>query len=400
MSSSTSRRLRVVALLAVAGILFAACGNNKDDNKSTSGTSSGGKQTVALAFVGPLTGDNANLGINVRDGMRVAIEEQNAKSTKYTYVLKPFDTQGDPAQAPGQADKYIPDQQVLGVVGPTFSGETKAVLPKLQEANLVMISASATNPDLPTTIPNDTVFHRVIPNDAVQGKGVADYVYKTLKAKKVFLIHDNSAYGKGLWDSTLAALKENNVDTSQTDTIQPGGTDYSAAVNKVVQAKPDVVFYGGYYSDAGRLKKQLADAKVTAKFVSGDGSLDPGFITASGAPGGEGALITCPCKLATADAGGALGSFATKYKQVIGKDPGTYSTEGYDAANILMNGIEAGNNSRTKLLDYVEKLTPYDGLSKKIDLEPSGDVKGGDVFVYQVKSGKLTELGTTTELAK
>jgi branched-chain amino acid transport system substrate-binding protein len=400
MSRSTSWRWRLLALLAAAAILFAACGNDDDDNEGGGGGGGAQKTTVVIAFVGPLTGPNANLGINVRDGMRVAIEEQNAKSDKYTFVLKPFDTQGSGDQAPGQAAKYIPDNEIVGIVGPTFSGETKAVLPQLQEAKLVMISASATNPDLPSVVAGQTIFHRVIPDDALQGSGVAAYVNKTLKAKKVFLIHDNTEYGKGLWETTLKSLKDANVDTSQTDAIQPGGTDYSAAVNKVKAAKPDVVFYGGYYSDAGRLKKQLSDAGVTAKFVSGDGSLDPGFITASGAAGGEGALITCPCKLATSDAGGALGSFATKYKQVIGKDPGTYSTEGYDAANILMKGVEAGNTTRAKLLDYVENLSPYDGLSKKIEFEANGNVKGGDVFVYEVKSGKLVELGTTTDLAK
>jgi branched-chain amino acid transport system substrate-binding protein len=134
--------------------------------------------------------------------------------------------------------------------------------------------------------------------------------------------------------------------------------------------------------------------------VSGDGALDPGFIDKSGAADGEGALITCPCKLATADAGGALGAFATKYKSVVGKDAGTYSSEGYDAANILIKGVEAGNTDRAKLLAYVESLTPYVGLSKTIEFEPNGNVKGGDVFVYEVKGGKLTELGTTTALAK
>nr|MBA3655443.1 branched-chain amino acid ABC transporter substrate-binding protein [Actinomycetota bacterium] len=193
---------------------------------------------------------------------------------------------------------------------------------------------------------------------------------------------------------------DQGVQTVLTDFIDPKSNDYSIAVNKVKAAKPELVFYGGYYNEAGRFKKQLADAKVPAKFMSGDGALDPGFIVSSGAAGGEGAIITCPCKLATVDAGGPLGAFATKYKSVIGKDPGTYSSEGYDAANILINGVEAGNTSRAKLLKYVESLSPYDGLSKKIDFEANGNVKGGSVFVYEVKNGKLTELGTTTDLTK
>ena len=122
----------------------------------------------------------------------------------------------------------------------------------------------------------------------------------------------------------------------------------------------------------------------------------------SGAAGGEGALITCPCKLATTDAGGDLGKFATDYKSQWNKDAGTYSSEGYDTANILIKGVEAGNTTRAKLLDYVNTLqnTAYAGISKSIQFETSGNVKSGDVFVYEVKGGKLELLGSAVNLTK
>ncbi len=394
-----SRWSRAAAVFFAASMVLAACGDSNESGSGSGDSGAGDKKTVAIAFVGPLTGDNANLGINIRDGMKVALEEWNAKSTKYTYEMKEFDTQGSPAQAPGQKDKYIPDESIIGIVGPTFSGETKAVLPDLDQAGLVMVSASCTNVDLPNVVPNTKVFHRIIPDDGVQAKGVTDYVLKSIKPKKVALIHDNSEYGKGLWEGVVALLKEGGVDTSTTDAIDPTGQDYSAAVNKVRAAKVDMIFYGGYYNEAGRFKKQLTDAGVTAKFISGDGSLDPGFVTSSGAAGGEGALLTCPCRLATPELGGKGGAYATKYKEVIKRDPGTYSSEGYDAINILIQGIEAGNDTRPKLLDYVETLDSFDGVSKTIQFEENGNVKAGEVFVYEVKGGKITELGKTSELA-
>ena len=396
-----SRWSRWAALMMVSTLVLAACGGDEDNQTSTGGETSGGdKKTVAIGFVGPLTGDNANLGINIRDGMRVAVEEWNEKSTKYTYEIKEFDTQGLPDQAPGQAARYIPDESIIGIVGPTFSGETKAVLPELDQAGLVMVSASCTNVDLPNVVAGSKVFHRVIPDDGVQAKGVTEYVLKSIKPKKVALIHDNSEYGKGLWEGVVTLLKEGGVDASTTDAIDPKGQDYSAAVNKVRAAKVDMIFYGGYYNEAGRFKKQLTDAGVTAKFISGDGSLDPGFVTSSGAAGGEGALLTCPCRLATPELEGKGGEYATKYKEVVNRDPGTYSSEGYDAINILIQGIEAGNDTRPKLLEYVETLDSFDGVSKTIQFEDNGNVKAGDVFVYEVKGGKITELGKTSELAQ
>jgi len=231
---------------------------------------------------------------------------------------------------------------------------------------------------------------------------VSDYVIAKIKPKAIALIHDNSDYGKGLWEGVLKNLDTAGIKATVTDAVQPGGTDYSAAVNKVKAGNVDMVFYGGYYSDAGRLKKQLTDAGVKATFISGDGSLDPGFIVSSGASGGEGALITCPCKLATADAGGDLGKFATNYKTQENKDPGTYSSEGFDTANILIKGVDAGNTTRAKLLDYVNTLqnTPYTGISKTIQFQTSGNVQKGDVFVYEVKGGKLTLLGSAVDLTK
>jgi branched-chain amino acid transport system substrate-binding protein len=389
-----------IALLVSLVVLGACGGGGGTKNKASEGGSTNGKKTVALGFVGPLTGDSANLGVNIRDGAKVAIDEWNKKGGPITYQLKEFDTQGDPAQAPTQKDRYIPDSSVLGIVGPAFSGETKAVLPDLEQAGLVMISASATNAALPTVVPNSKVFHRIIADDDVQAQGVSDYVIKVIKPKKVALINDNTEYGKGLWEGVVKLLTAAKIDTTTTDSVDPKSQDFSAAVNKVKAAKVDMVFYGGYYSEAGRLKKQLTDAGVKAKFISGDGSLDPGFVTSSGAAGGEGALLTCPCRLATPDLPGKAGEFAKNYKALNGRDPGTYSSEGYDAASMLIAGIEAGNDTRAKLLSYVDTLTSFDGVSKTIEFAPNGNIKAGDVFVYEVKGGKLTELGRTSELAK
>ena len=397
------RLWRVIPILLTATMVMAACGDDDEDTATegatTTAASGGDKKQVAIAYVGPLTGDNANLGVNARNGVKTAFAEANEKSDTYEFVLKEFDTQGLPDQAPGQADKYIPDQEIIGVVGPVFSGETKAVLGSLQEANLVMVSPSATNVELPNVVPNGKVFHRIIPDDGVQAKGLTDYVLAKLKPKKVALIHDNTEYGKGLWEGVLKLLNAGGVDASLTDAIDPKSQDYSAAVNKVKAGDVDMVFYGGYYNEAGRFKKQLADAGVDATFISGDGSLDPGFIVSSGAAGGEGALLTCPCRLATADIEGAPGEFATRYKEVIGKDPGTYSAEGYDAANILIMGVEEGNDTREKLLTYIESFDSHEGISKTIEFEENGNVKAGDVFVYEVKGGKIVELGKTSELA-
>jgi branched-chain amino acid transport system substrate-binding protein len=156
------------------------------------------------------------------------------------------------------------------------------------------------------------------------------------------------------------------------------------------------VFFGGYYEDAGRFKKALADADVSATFISGDGALDAGFVSAAGAAA-EGAILSCPCYFASEASPGAIGEFARAYEELNGTVPGTYSTEGYDAATILMTGIAEGNTDRPSLLDYVEGLTLVDyAISKTVEFEENGNIKAQGIYVFTVKDGEIV-LDTATD---
>jgi len=393
MKRSRFRLAGLLAVLLLVALGFAGCGDDEETPTNAGGDDGGAKKAVTLAYVGPLTGEAANLGINIRNGAKTAIEEYNKKADgKYTITLKEFDTEGDPAKATTVKDQYIADTSIIGIIGPAFSGETKAVIPELQAAGLVMISASATNKDLPTIVAGSTVFHRVIADDTFQGKGIGEYIVDKLSAKSLVVIDDNSEYGKGLADDTIKAVQAKGGKAAKRVSLDPKAADFSAAVNDAKSATPDVIFYSGYYQEAGRLKKQLTDAGVTAKFISGDGSLDPGFIEAAGAAAAEGALLSCPCNLATETSTGKLGDFYKSYIAVNGgKGPGTYSPEAYDVANIFIKGIEAGNTDRAGLLNFVEKdLGTYEGISKTVEFEDNGNIKTPQLFVFVVKGGKIT----------
>jgi branched-chain amino acid transport system substrate-binding protein len=394
MSRVTRTSAGVLATLIVAALVLVGCG--KSSKSSTS--SSGSTKSTNIGFVGALTGDNANLGVNIRDGVKLAIDEANAQPG-VKIGLKEFDTAGDPAQASTIKDRFIGDNSVIGLVGPAFSGETKAVLPSLQAAGLPMISSSATNAALPSVVPNETVFHRTIADDALQGSGVASYLAKNVKPKAAAFINDNSEYGKGLADEAQKQAAAQGVKVADTDTVDPKAQDFSAVVNKIKSSGADAVFYGGYYAEAGRLRKQLVDAGVTGTFISGDGSLDPGFIKAAGPQAAENATLTCPCNLALSTSTGALKDFYDRFKSKVGREPGLYSPEAYDAAKILINGIRAGNTTRAKLLDYLNHgVGTYQGVSKTIQFAPNGNLVSREFFVFTVKGGQLASL-TQIEVA-
>jgi branched-chain amino acid transport system substrate-binding protein len=368
----SSRTWTVATTIAVLGLTLAACGSTDDGDGN-----SGGSCDSSIAFLGPQTGPYANLGLNITNGVKVALDDFKKSNPDCNVTFKAFDSQGDPEKATPLAQQIISDDQYVGVVGPTFSGESDATGPAFSQAGLVTVSASATSPALTTH--GWKTFHRVLGNDDTQAPADAKYIKDTLKASKVFVVDDASDYGKGLAEGVKSALGSLVTDT---DEVQQKQTDFSATVTKVVAADPDVLFYGGYYAEAGLLAKQLKTGGYDGIFMSGDGSDDPGFITAAGADAAEGAILTCPCAPAPDD-------FTTNYKAVNGgAEPGTYSAEGYDAAMVLLSGLAAGNTDRASLLDWVNNYDA-DGITKHIKFDSTGEVAEVVIYAYKVETGKI-----------
>lgn len=378
---------RLLAVILGLTLVAAACGSDDNGNNETSG-GGGGKcpDGMAIGFFGALTGDNANLGINIRNGAKLAIDQWNDKNPDCKVELKEFDSQGDPTQAPALAQKAVEDKNIVAIVGPAFSGESAQANPLFNEAGLPIVTASATNPDLAKQ--GFKIFHRALANDAAQGPAVAKYILDQLSGKKIAVIDDASEYGKGLADIVRSEIKDGGGTVSTSESIDPKADDYSATVNKIAADKPDTVFYGGYYREAGLLVKQLRDAGVDAQFVSGDGSLDPGFVKNAGASAADGAVITCPCAPSPAD-------FQTSYKDAFDKDPGTYSPEAYDSANIILQAVKAGKTSREDINTYVSDID-YKGITKDFKFDKTGEVEAITIYAYPVADGKIG-VGKPTE---
>jgi len=350
---------------------------------------------VKIGFMGDLTGANKALGINIRNGAKLAFDAYNATNPKTKVTLVEYDSQGDPKQASALAPKAV-DDGIVGLVGPAFSGETADTGGIWQEAGIPFISASATRVALATN--SWTTFHRVLADDGFQGPGVAKVITGPLAGKKIAVIDDASEYGKGLADAVNDALKTGGATVAVREAVAASGTDvpnYSSTITKIKSAAVDVIFYGGYYAQAGPFAKQLKDGGVTAKFVSGDGSLDPAFITGAGAAA-SGALLSCACALINDAATGAQKTFYDAYKAAFNVEPGTYSPEAYDAATAFIDAIKAGHTDKASILTFVNGVN-FDGVSKHIEFETNGNIKGGTILIYQVKDGKLVGIGTSED---
>ncbi len=381
---------RSLVVLTAAGLALAACSSGGSGTAASAGASS-----VNIGFMGDLTGANKALGINIRNGEKLAIDQYNATNPSVKIVLKEYDSQGDPKQASALAPKAV-DDKIVGLVGPAFSGETASTGPVWQAAGIPFVSASATRVSLATN--GWTTFHRVLADDGFQGPGIANVLIKGMSAKKVAVIDDASEYGKGLADAVASALTAGGVTVAVREAVAAVGNavpNYSSTITKIKGAGVDAVVYGGYYAQAGPFAKQLKDGGVTAQFFSGDGSLDPAFITGAGA-GAEGALLSCACALINDAATGTSKTFYDAYKAAFGVEPGTYSPEAYDAATAFIMAIKAGHTDTKSIESFVNTVN-FTGVSKQIQFETNGNIKGGTILIYQVKSGKIVEIGTSED---
>ncbi|MBU9765065.1 branched-chain amino acid ABC transporter substrate-binding protein [Mycobacterium sp. TNTM28] len=328
---------------------------------------------VMLGMMGALNGPDAALGINIKNGVQLAIDKHNAANPQCQVQLKSFDTEGDPQRATAVAPQVVDDAFIIGLIGPAFSGETKATGDVFNQAGLVATSASATNVTLSEN--GWRTFFRGLANDGVQGPAVANYLKNTLDNKKVCVVDDSTDYGLGLAQvvrETLGPVADSSCNIS----VKKGDKEFSAAVTQIKGAAPDSVFYSGYYSEAAPFVQQLKDGGVTATFVSADGTKDQQFVNQAG-ESAKGALLSCPCGPATEE-------FADEYTKKFGQAPGTYSTEGYDLGTILLKGIDSGAITRPALLDYVRHYEGQ-GVGRKYQWNDKGELTTTLIWMYEVQ---------------
>lgn len=397
-----------LAAPVLAGVILLAVGATGASGSTSSAVKAhSSKPTYTIAYEGPLSGGNAQLGLNMQYAVELAVNNADAGKTFGTLPFKlkflAADDGGSATESPTTAAQLINDGGVIAVVGPSFSGATKAAEPAFSSADLATVSPSATAPALATEGWNN--FFRVVADDNGQGPADAEYVAKVLKDKSVYTVDDASAYASGLigaFDAKASSLKLTVTHQTAPGTTQCMAgtgdvTEYGALSTQIKQSGDPIVFYAGYYCDFSLLAKQLRTAGYTGQLVSDDGSLDPHYVSEAGAPVADGTLLSCAC--ADLTKGGEAGTFATQFKKLAKFPVGTYSAEAYDAANTIidvMKGIGA-HVTRGKVVSGLHKVT-YVGLTKTVHFQSDGDIKGTAVYMYKVKSGNIVVIGLISKL--
>jgi branched-chain amino acid transport system substrate-binding protein len=340
---------------------------------------------IRIGAAGPMTGSESKMGVDLKNGVMLAAAEWNAKGGVLGKKIEVVsgDDAADPKQAVSVANKFI-NQKVNAVVGHWNSSCSIPASTFYNDADKVMISPATTNPHL--TLQGYKLVFRVCGTDAQQGRMAADFVVKSLHPKRVAIIHDNTAYGKGLADIFREAL-EGKVSVVYYGVISQGDPDYKSVLTSINEKKPDLYFFGGVYPEAGRLVRQAKEVGMRAPMMTGDGVFDPTFLSIAGAAA-EGTYVTFgkePKGLSTA------ASFIQNYKAKFG-EPGPYSIYAYDAANIILTAMaETKSVEGKKLADFISKTT-FHGAFGDISFDKNGDVTKAPYVMWRVKDGKFVEV--------
>ena len=387
--TSVSWRLSILSAAVLIG--FAGCG--KDEPKPAPAAAAAPAKpaeppsaTVKIGSAAPLTGGIAHLGKDNENGVRLAIDEANAKNLtidgkKIKFEMMGEDDEANPTKGPIVAQKMV-DAKVAGVVGHLNSGVTIPASDVYNKAGIPMISGSATNPKL--TEQGFKVTFRTVGRDDQQGPAIASYLTAEVKPKTVAVIDDATAYGEGLADEVEKTLKAAGVTVLPREKGTDKTIDWKAQLTKIKGKKPDAVFFGGMDATGGPLMKQGKELGIKAVFAFGDGACTDKMKELAG-DAAEGLL----CSQAGLPVQAASKSFLENYKKKFNVDPILYAPFTYDAANLLIAAMQKANS--TDPAKYLATLAgiSMDGASGKIEFDSKGDRKDAEMTIFTMKAGKI-----------
>ena len=336
---------------------------------------------IAIGVAGPMTGPNANIGEQLLKGAAKAVEDLNAKGgvLGQKVVLIQGDDACDPKQARSVAE-MLADRKVAAVIGHFCSSSSNPASEVYLENGILQISPGSTNP-LYTERKMPNVF-RVCGRDDQQGPAAAQYIQKNFAGKAVAVVHDKSTYGKGLADEVKTSLEKLGVKTVLYEAITVNEKDYSALVTKLKSVKADLVYFGGYYTEAGLIIRQMRDQGLQAPLMGGDALVTQDLWGITG-NSGQGTLMTFSPDPRKLPQNAALVKAFRDRKY----EPEAYTLYTYGAVQAWAQAAAKAQSTELGAVAKALQTGTFDTAIGTISFDAKGDVKAPGYVVYKWKDG-------------
>ena len=351
-------------------------------------TAGGAQAEIAIATAGPMTGQYAIFGDQMKRGAEMAVKDLNAKGGVLgeQLTLEVGDDACDPKQAVAVANQMVNDEVVF-VAGHFCSGSSIPASAVYNEEGILQISPASTNPQL-TEQGLENVF-RVCGRDDQQGTFAGNYVVDNNVGSKIAIIHDKTPYGKGLADEFKKQLNARGVTETMYEAITAGDKDFTALITKMKNAGIDLIYLGGYHTEAGLIARQAKEQGIGATMMSGDALVTDEYWAITGDTG-QGTLMTfSPDPRKNEAAAPVVAEFEAQ-----GYDPEGYTLYTYAAIQVWAQAVEKAGS--TDLEAVIEQLNgnQFDTVLGPIAFDDKGDVKGAAYVMYEWDNGKYVEKGS------
>lgn len=362
--------LATVAAIAISGIMAAAPASAQ----------------IRIGTAGPMTGSNATFGAQLKAGAEQAVADINAKGGVLGQKLELSigDDACDPKQAVSVANKFA-SEKVVFVAGHFCSSSSIPASKVYTEEGILQITPASTNPKFTDEGAWNTF--RTCGRDDQQGAVAGAYIAKEFKGAKIAILHDNSAYGKGLADETKKSMNKLGVKEVLYSPYVPGERDYSALVSRLKQAGVTLIYIGGYHTETGLILKQAKQQGMNVTVMGGDALQTKEFWQVTGAEG-EGTLMTFPSDPRRRPTAAAVVK-EFKDKNI---DPEGYVLYTYAAIQIWAEAAEKAKTTDPKKVAEVLRAGKWDTVLGPISYDKKGDVTVSDYVFYIWHNGDYAEM--------
>jgi branched-chain amino acid transport system substrate-binding protein len=351
------------------------------------------EQVVKIGHSGPLSGPNAFAGKDNENGVRLAIEELNArkiqaegKTLKFELVSE--DDQCDARTGVSVAQKLV-DSGVRFVMGPYCSGVTIPASRVYSEGG-AMVSTVGTNPKV--TENGYKNLYRIIASDTQIGSNMAVYAAQVLKVKQVAVIDDRTAFGQGVAEQFVKEAKKQGLTVVGQEFTTDKSTDFLSILTSLKAKQPQAIFFGGYAPQAAPMARQMKQLGLTAKLLGGDTLCSPEV----GKLGGDAVNDTVYC----AQGGTMLNkveggtAFKTKYKARFQRDPDAYAASYYDQVMFIADAMQKANSIQPAKVGAQIYQSSHKGVAGTYAYDDKGNLKQAPITVLTFKNATPVPLAS------
>jgi len=342
---------------------------------------------IKIATAGPMTGQYASFGAQMKAGAEMAVEDINAAGgvNGEKLVLEIGDDACDPKQAVAVANQFA-GSGVVFVAGHFCSGSSIPASQVYADEEIIQISPASTNPAFTDERPGPGIF-RVCGRDDQQGLVAGEYLAKNFADKKVAIINDKTAYGKGLADETQKAMEAAGKKADLVESYTAGEKDYTALVSKLKQEGIDVLYVGGYHTEAGLMARQMRDQGMNTILVSGDALVTDEYWAITG-DAGEGTLMTfSPDPRKNPGAAPIVEKFRAK-----GIEPEGYVLYTYAAIQAWAQAVTTAKSTDFQPVVDALNAGKFNTVLGELEFDDKGDVTLPGYVFYEWKDGKYDYL--------